>query len=873
MRHILTSFLLGWCLFCTLVGYAQDPRRVDYGGQVLDAKHHEPICHAIVLLLSKENDASGLERKVSFATTDSRGYFRINLPSSKRVDLIEVRLMGYKIQRLPITSASEKMIIYLEEDPEELPEVVVLSTPITSSGDTITYRASAFITKETYSAEDLISRLPGITVDTRGIISYLGDPITGVYIEGLDLVADSYQTATRIVKAEDISAVDVMERFQKKRVLRGIEEGEGTMLNIRFKDNKMLAPSGEVMLAGGASAKEKLLHSLGANTLLVNHRTQILGMGTWDSSTVQDSEPIGVRRSIPNTSALSLVGNKLTSHADESQALSQTNALGTLNQIFVLKEEVTAKYNVGFSHKKSSSMRGKEGYLAHEEGFVHFVDQYTNQIEGNLAHLRLNYTENSSRRYLLNTLTIEGDWKNGTHNILRGESITEHAQSKEFRLSEDFNLATRSGDNTMTFDGTVNFRKLPNTSFQVPTGSYAYHQTIDGSDLSAYTRASYGWGLGGLYSLWGTIELEGHLEDIGLSSENLQDERTVQGGRLQVSSAPTLSYNAPRLKWSVSVPLQWSWLSYRFRDLADNPQRVERGKLSPGLSAKMSFRPSPLWYISWNGRYAKQNLSQVTDYFLGSYHQTFDQVLSRSEVMEPERNTLSALLNIEYRQPLKALFGRARVTAIRTTDNRLISRTLEGTAKWNTKTTGKQTRDFVGGEFYLSKQFPALKSVISISTEYAYSSFPMIIDTHLYKLSSQIFGGRMGLTSTPLRWLEVSTTISQNTTRNRSRFGAFTFTDWYARGRITCSFLKKWSASVLGTYTAIGESGGERYQSFTLLSGNITYRQPRFRIELKADNMLNTPGIYQYSVEDADRYASFFALRPRQILLSTYIKF
>lgn len=872
MRLTAILLLLFWCLCSTLGVYAQEPIVAEYRGQVLDAKSMEPISNAIVLLLYADNSSTGKQERIAFGSTDSEGRYSITV-SKKRPNLLEVRLMGYKSQRVRIDSAERATLIYLEEDAEELPEVVVLGAPITSKGDTIRYRAGAFITNNTYSAEDLMKRLPGLSVDTRGTISYLGEPVQGVYIEGLDLVADNYQTATRIIKAEDISAVEVIERFQKKKVLKEIQEGERAMINIRLKNNTMLTPSGEVVLGGGVLGADELVHSLGANLLLVNKSTQIIRAGIWDRSTVQESAPIGSSKSIPNSSARGLVGNALTSHSDKSKSLSQMEVLGTLNQIFVLKDDVTAKYNVGYVHKGTLSKKGNEGFLADGDGFIHFTDEYTDHIASNLAGIALNYTENSDQKFLLNTLTIEGDWEQGAHNIIRGEAIVEQAKSKEFRLQNNFELVTKNGDDVTSIQGKVNYRKLPGIISFVPSGRYQYYQKIYGSDLSAYTRASYGWGLGGLYSLWGTIEFEGHLQDMGLTNEREEKDRSVNGGKLLVGSSPTISYNASKLKWSLSVPLQFNFLSYHYQDLASNPQKIRRGKLGAGLSAKVGYRPSPLWYLSWNGRYGRSNLSEMTNYILGSYHSSFDQIVSKSDIIEPERSTLSSFLNIEYRQPLRALFGRLTISTMRTEDNKIVSRTLEGTAKMSSQTEGTQIRDYIGGELYLSKQIPALKSLISISTDYGHTSYPIIIGGQLNPISAHSFGAKVHLNSTPLKWMEVSTSISRRGSLSKSSFGAYSLGEWDVSGRLVCSFLERWSAGISGSHTAINGDSSTDNQSYTLLGVNVTYRHKRFRFDLRGDNLLNMQALYRVSSIDADRYSSYFALRPRQIMLSSYIKF
>lgn len=257
-----------------------------FRGKIFDKSNGEPLKGAIVTLYAEAGDDEAnldpntLQSRLGYGISHADGSFQVTLSHTEApADKVyaTIRLLGYQTQLLviPIQQPRDTTIIYLEEDRKSLPEVLVLGAPIQAQGDTIIYQAEAFQTPLTYSAEDLLQELPGISVGESGHITYLGEPIQGVYIEGVDLVADSYQTATRIVKAEDIRAVEVLERFQRVKALRGLKEGSGAMINLRLKESQMLHPSGDLKVGAGAMQKGGV-GSIGGNTLLVNRRTQLL---------------------------------------------------------------------------------------------------------------------------------------------------------------------------------------------------------------------------------------------------------------------------------------------------------------------------------------------------------------------------------------------------------------------------------------------------------------------------------------------------------------------------------------------------------------------------------------------------------------------
>lgn len=323
------------------------------------------------------NDSVG--KLIAFTTSQSDGTFSVMLHHKEERLICKAKLLGYKVLQMEVSIHSDApLTLLMAENTDTLPEVTVLGSPIRSRGDTITYQASAFVTPDTYSAEDLIRRLPGITVDPQGLIKYLGESIQGVYIEGLDLVAKNYRTATQIIKADDIKEIDVMEHFQPIKILRGIREKDGAMLNIKLKDPNMLTPSGDAAIARGAMDKKQLVYDARLNALLVNARMQILsalGIGNANQPIPQD---LTKGQEIPHSSARSLIGESLGGTAPP-YATSRKSQGGTVNHLIKLKNDTSIKYNMGYNHQSQRTENGQSGKLFNGFDYTPYEEENTYQ--------------------------------------------------------------------------------------------------------------------------------------------------------------------------------------------------------------------------------------------------------------------------------------------------------------------------------------------------------------------------------------------------------------------------------------------------------------------------------------------------------------
>lgn len=217
-----------------------------------DSTSHSPIEGAVVTLYREEAPIGA-----SFMS-DERG--EVSVRWSRDASHLVIRKMGYRKYRLPKSrSGSSPLTIELPPSESILPEVTVTRHPIKQIGDTLVYDATAYLHPSDETLRDILRRLPGIEVTDAGSIKYQGEPIKKFYIEDMDLLGSMYHRASQNLSAESVSRIEVLERHQDIKALRGRVFEPKASLNIRLKEHYKARPFG--YLSG--SADERLRHFAG----------------------------------------------------------------------------------------------------------------------------------------------------------------------------------------------------------------------------------------------------------------------------------------------------------------------------------------------------------------------------------------------------------------------------------------------------------------------------------------------------------------------------------------------------------------------------------------------------------------------------------
>jgi hypothetical protein len=196
----------------------------------------------------------------SFGTTDNDGIFRMqNVPPGNY--LLRVTFLGYERpdQTLDITADDQYFGL---GDIKMYPagfflngvEVTADRIPIRMKGDTMMYDAEAFAVGENAVVEDLIRRLPGMSVDASGAITWRGRPISEVMINGKPFFAGNSTLLTQNLDAKAITKVEVFDQKTDAEEISGVDDGtENMTVNLEMKDEFKAKVFGEVYAGYGTN--------------------------------------------------------------------------------------------------------------------------------------------------------------------------------------------------------------------------------------------------------------------------------------------------------------------------------------------------------------------------------------------------------------------------------------------------------------------------------------------------------------------------------------------------------------------------------------------------------------------------------------------
>jgi hypothetical protein len=219
MRFVLLLFLFA---FFTLITNAQT---ATLKGTVLNNADRTPVAGATVQLIS-QTDSS----KLPLLITDSNGRFAFN-GLLKNTYTVIITYVGYnKIQQAVVINNSDidlGALSMVKAQGKELEDVVVIAKtpPVEQKADTIQYNANQYKTNPDATTEQLIAKMPGITVDNTGTVTAHGDQVKSVTVDGKKFFGDDVTTALRNLPAEVVDKIQVFDKLTDQAAFAGFDDG------------------------------------------------------------------------------------------------------------------------------------------------------------------------------------------------------------------------------------------------------------------------------------------------------------------------------------------------------------------------------------------------------------------------------------------------------------------------------------------------------------------------------------------------------------------------------------------------------------------------------------------------------------------------
>jgi hypothetical protein len=242
MRKMLLGLLLFGSMQTTLA------QQSIVRGKVTDTLEKRNLQNAAVSLLQKSD--STLFR---FVRTDKQGGFHFDgVVPGKYLLLITYPKFADFADDVEIKNQPENHLgeVPLTLKSSLLDAVVVKSAgAIRIKGDTTEFVADSFKVKEGATVEDLLKRLPGFQVNSKGEITTQGQRVQKVLVDGEEFFGDDPTMATQNISAKAVDKVQVYDTKTDQQNLTGITTGaEGKTVNIKLKEDAKKGAFGKAHL-------------------------------------------------------------------------------------------------------------------------------------------------------------------------------------------------------------------------------------------------------------------------------------------------------------------------------------------------------------------------------------------------------------------------------------------------------------------------------------------------------------------------------------------------------------------------------------------------------------------------------------------------
>ena len=180
-------------------------QNISVSGSVADTSEKKGIRNAVVALLSTKDSVL-----YKFTRTDANGKYTFkNVKAGEYVVMTTHPYFADVIFSQDMKDA-ETMIpdISLTSKSKLLAEVIVKSgSPIRIKGDTTVYTADSFKVRPGANVEELLKKLPGITVDKDGKITAMGEQVKKVLVDGEEFFGDDPGIASKNLRADVVKKV------------------------------------------------------------------------------------------------------------------------------------------------------------------------------------------------------------------------------------------------------------------------------------------------------------------------------------------------------------------------------------------------------------------------------------------------------------------------------------------------------------------------------------------------------------------------------------------------------------------------------------------------------------------------------------------
>ena len=338
-------------------------------GKVADKGDKSAIVGATIKLVSLRDSS-----QVKLVVTDKNGNFIFNNLNASGYRLY-ISFTGFEKveQRVNLQASNITPLSFsLAKVATDLGDVTVVAkaAPARQKGDTTEYSAGQFKVNPDATAEDIIKKLPGVTVGKDGTVTAMGEQVRKVTVDGKDFFGDDATAALKNLPASVIDKIQVFDRLSDQAQLTGFDDGNSVKtVNIVTKSGIKNGQFGRIYAGAGTDSR----YAAGGNVSFFNGNRRISLVGNFNNINQQNfasQDLLGVTSSSNNGGGGrgggrggQGGGGADNFNVGQSNGISKTNAAGiNFSNVYAKKLTLTGSYFFNNSHNNNESIVNTETF-------------------------------------------------------------------------------------------------------------------------------------------------------------------------------------------------------------------------------------------------------------------------------------------------------------------------------------------------------------------------------------------------------------------------------------------------------------------------------------------------------------------------------
>lgn len=273
MRIFFSAILMIFILWTAKESFAQQASPTNLGsvkGVLRDTTHNYFLKSATVSLFRGDSTL------VNYQLSNNYGEFSFGKIQLNAKMYIEISHLGYHIFRKSFVVTDSKFpldlktLIIATKD-ISLKEVHIKIPPISMNGDTLEFNASAFKLDSNAVVEDLLRKIPNITLWGDGQITVNGREVKSILVNGKPFFAGDFKTATQNISKNALEKVQVYNTVQDRT-----KPLDSTLeMNLKLKKGKDIGYFGKV--GGGIGTDRRFEGDASINLFSPKVQAAIIG--------------------------------------------------------------------------------------------------------------------------------------------------------------------------------------------------------------------------------------------------------------------------------------------------------------------------------------------------------------------------------------------------------------------------------------------------------------------------------------------------------------------------------------------------------------------------------------------------------------------